>query len=177
MSNFWYSPSKGEPLVVVLDVVGKSATPPRHGVDGGRRGWTPPRPRPAAAAEPIRGGVNPAAPILSRGRPRRGPSDVRPASRARGKSNFCWHRIFLLLHRTSGGCAQDPPRFHPAAMPHPLRGAGHPQRGTNHPAGGPAAEDSFECRKLPDPNVVRDHSRAHRSPTPQVDRRTTAQAP
>ena len=86
MSNFWYSPSKGEPLVVVLDVVGKSATPPRHGVDGGRRGWTPPRPRPAAAAEPIRGGVNPAAPILSRGRHRHGPSAVRPAFGGRPKS-------------------------------------------------------------------------------------------
>ena len=47
------------------------------------------------------------------------------------------HRIFLLLHRTSGGCAQDSPRIHPAVMPHPARGAGHPQRAVNHPAGGP----------------------------------------
>ena len=51
--------------------------------------------------------------------------------------DFQRHRIFLLLHRTSGGCAQDSPRIHPAVMPHPARGAGHPQRAVNHPAGGP----------------------------------------
>ena len=52
-------------------------------------------------------------------------------------NDFQRHRIFLLLHRTSGGCAQDSPRIHPAVMPHPARGAGHPQRAVNHPAGGP----------------------------------------
>ena len=166
----------------------------------------------------IRGGVTPAAPILSRRRHRHGPSDVRPAFG--GGKIFCYspgrrpplepeaaplrwgappgeerqacprhvqalplhiasgrppscgftvqfasalrfpgangrfrfrhrspapprgndfqrHRIFLLLHRTSGGCAQDSPRIHPAVMPHPARGAGHPQRAVNHPAGGP----------------------------------------
>ena len=53
--------------------------PPRHGVDGGRRAWTLPWPRPAAPAEPIRIGVTPGTPILSRRRPRHGPSAVRPA--------------------------------------------------------------------------------------------------
>ena len=53
--------------------------PPRHGVDGGRRASTLPWPRPAAPAEPIRIGVTPGTPILSRRRPRHGPSDVRPA--------------------------------------------------------------------------------------------------
>ena len=108
---------------------------PRHGVDGGRRAWALPWPRPAAPAEPIRIGVTPGTPILGRRRPRHGPSAVSPAF---GRGNdFQRHRIFLLLHRTSGGCAQDSPRIHPAVMPHPARGAGHPQRAVNHPAGGP----------------------------------------
>ena len=98
---------------------------PRHGVDGGRRAWALPWPRPAAPAEPIRIGVTPGTPILGRRRPRHGPSAVSPAF---GRGNdFQRHRIFLLLHRTSGGCAQDSPRIHPAVMPHPARGAGHPQ--------------------------------------------------
>ena len=62
------------------------------------------------------------------------PSPVTGPSRG---NDFQRHRIFLLLHRTSGGCAQDSPRIHPAVMPHPARGAGHPQRAVNHPAGGP----------------------------------------
>ena len=63
---------------------------------------------------------------------------VRHRSPAPPRGNdFQRHRIFLLLHRTSGGCAQDSPRIHPAVMPHPARGAGHPQRAVNHPAGGP----------------------------------------